>query len=74
MVKEITSSTLLSNVNNEKIIINNVDYVFPFQIKNLNYALFAKEDSSLIADKQIASIVAKSNNPNFKFFVKDTKF
>ncbi|MBP5783445.1 hypothetical protein J6W32_02430 [bacterium] len=74
MVKEITSSAVLSNVNNEKIIINNVDYVFPFQIKNLNYALFAKEDSSLIADKQIANIVAKSNNPNFKFFVKDTKF
>ena len=74
MVKEIASSVVSMNANKQKIIINNVDYVFPFQIKNLNYALFAKEDSSIIANKQIASIAAKSNNPNFKFFVKDTKF
>ena len=59
---------------NQKIIVNNVDYVFPLQIKNLNYALFAKEDSSLVADKQISNIIAKSNNPKFDFFVKDTKF
>ena len=69
----ISSSTQLTNTN-QKIIINNVDYVFPLQIKNLNYALFAKEDSSTIADKQIANIIAKSNNPNFKFFIKDTQF
>ena len=74
MAQVTTSTTVLPNTTDQKIIINNIDYVFPFQIKNLNYALFAKEDSSIIADKQIASIIAKSNNPNFKFFVKDTKF
>ena len=74
MTQATTSTTALLNTTDQKIIINNIDYVFPFQIKNLNYALFAKEDSSIIANKQIANIIAKSNNPNFKFFVKDTKF